>query len=166
MTNLDYKWIARKGPKEIVQFLESKYPDLLSEHHKHYVFKFDTLNFADKSTIIVKDLKKSVVRIKIGTKDSKTCFVSRVIWSHNIEVGPEVKLEAVMEVLKKYFSAALRDSKPSKDVCFTFEYLNSHLDYHDFIKKFAEVILMDESLGIPPFKITWMQRAKILNIYC
>lgn len=166
MTSLNYKWIARKVPKEIVRFLESEYPDLLSEPHKHYVFKFDTLNYADKNTIIVKDLKKWVGHLNIGTTDSKNCFISRVVWSHNIEVAPEVKLDAVMEELKKSFSAALSSSKTSKNVCFTFEYLNSHLDYHDFIKKFAKVILMDESLGIPPFKITWMQRAKILNIYC
>jgi len=164
MTNLNYKEIEYKEPKEIAGLVESARPELITKPSTHYIFKIETVDFNDKSSIEVSWVYNWWGRIKVTVEDGRTGSVSRDISYRQLSIGTEVTAKEVVAELFKSMNAAVPSMKKDKHACITIELLNSHIDMTDFNNAYADDIgLLDQKLC--EGKLFWIDDAKIISQY-
>jgi len=166
MTNLNYKEIREKDCKDIVGLVESARPELSTKPCAHYVFKVETVDFKDKSSVEVSWIHKWWGWNKVKLEGGKTGVVERDVLYLMLAIGTEVTAkEVVAELLKILNSAASSMEELHDHSCFTIELLNSHIDMTDFTNAYADDIdHVDQKLCTG--NIFWIDDAKIMTFYC
>lgn len=165
MTNLNYKEFGYKGPEKIAGLVESARPELSTKPYTHYVFKIETADYKDKSSIEVSMVYNWWGRIKVTAEDGSTSSVSRDIEFLKLTIGTEVTAKEVMAELFKSMNAAVPSMKKHEHACITIELLNSHIDMTDFNNAYADDIdHVDQKLCTG--NIFWIDDAKIMTFYC
>lgn len=164
MTKLHYTVVTKKNPLDVVGLVEFVGKGLNSKPYQHYVFQVVTNHLADVNGLGVSGLNGWTGNIKTISGDNVEGKAERVVKFQVITVGKNVGSEKVFKELAYIISQAEKASKDEEFVCFSVEFLKSHIDAEDFLNNFP-MYYNRENSRFKDYGCFWNEGAKTMTFF-
>jgi len=163
MTNSNYTAAMKKSPLEVVGLVEFVGNGLSSKPYHHYVFQIETRNL-ETETIVVSGLNGWSGNIITLSEDLERGKAHRDVKFQEISVGKKACSVEIFKELARLIGEAEKASKDEEFVCFSIEFMKSHIDADDFLNNFPTYYVRENS-RFKDYGCFWNEGAKTMTFF-